>query len=196
MSVDRRLLNWGVFLILLGAVPLAVAQGWIPRDVVARAWELWPLILIGIGIGLILRRTPLHALGGIVVAGTCGLMLGALVAVGFGGFNVGAIGCGGAAADAPQVVTQQGAFAGGTPRVSLSATCASLRVATVPGAGWDVSVRGSDNARPTIDASADHLTVRSPDRTVVVPFQTQRASWQVDLGADSASRPRPDGERR
>ncbi len=85
MSVDRRLLNWGVFLVLVGGVPLAVAQGWIPSETVANAWELWPLILIGAGIGLILSRTPLRALGGIIVAGTFGVILGAMLAVGFGG---------------------------------------------------------------------------------------------------------------
>ena len=114
MSVDRRLLNWGVFLVLLGAIPLAVAQGWLPRDLVARAWELWPVILIGAGVGLLLGATPLRALGGVVVAATFGVMLGALVSVGFGGFNLGGIACGNAPSDAPLVLQESGSFDGGT----------------------------------------------------------------------------------
>ena len=125
MSVDRRLLNWGIFLVLLGGIPLAVAQGWIPRDVVARAWELWPLILIGAGIGLILSRTPFQAIGGIIVAGTFGVILGAIVAVGFGGIGIGTLGCGPAAAfggtRAPTPHRPAGRFGiGTTPTISAS----------------------------------------------------------------------------
>jgi hypothetical protein len=185
MSVDRRLLNWGVFLVLVGGVPLAVAQGWIPRDTVARAWELWPFILIGAGVGLILSRTQLRALGGIVVAGTCGVILGAILAVGFSGFSVGDIGCGGAAADAPRILDDQGAFEGGSGRIVLAANCATVRVATVSGTTWGVRVTGTENARPTLERSADRVSVRSPQSPVVFPFSTQRSSWQVDLGADT-----------
>jgi hypothetical protein len=187
MSVDRRLLNWGVFLVLLGGIPLAVAQGWIPRDIVARAWELWPFVLIGAGVGLLLRRTPLHALGGIIVAGTCGVILGSLIAVGTGGLSFGNIGCGGGAADNPQILQESGTFEGGsgTGRVALSATCASVHVTTEAGAGWAVTVDGTENARPTVSHEADVVTVRSPEGSVVFPFSTRRSTWRVALGTDS-----------
>jgi hypothetical protein len=184
MSVDRRLLNWGVFLVLLGGVPLAVAQGWIPEDVVAHAWELWPLILIGAGIGLILSRTPLRALGGIIVAGTFGVILGGMLAVGFGGFSVGNVGCGGASAGAPQILQESGAFEGGTGRVVLAANCATLEVSTSAGPGWGVTVTGTENAKPTVNHDGDEVAVRSPENRVVFPFSTQRSTWQVALGTD------------
>ena len=95
MSVDRRLVNLGVFLLILGAIPLAVSQGWITRETVSHAWDLWPLILIGIGIGLILRRTPVHFVGGLLVAATFGTIFGAVLA---GGLSVGAFGCANTAA--------------------------------------------------------------------------------------------------
>lgn len=185
MSIDRRLANAGVFLLILGAIPLAVDQGWIARETVSRAWELWPLILIGIGIGLILRRTPLHFTGGLLVAATFGTMLGALLA---GGLNLGALGCGAApAATDPTVLDEHGAFAGGTVAVDLNATCASLSIAPVPGAAWGVAVSGAAGARPTLDKAADRLGVRSPDRTVTIPFDTARRSrWAVTLGTDVA----------
>jgi len=184
MSVDRRLLNWGVFLVLLGGVPLAVAQGWIPEDVVAHAWELWPLILIGAGIGLILSRTPLRALGGIIVAGTFGVILGAMLAVGFGGLSLGNVGCGGVTGRAPQILQENGAFAGGAGRVVLAANCATLEVSTSAGAGWGVTVTGTENARPTVTHDGGEMAVRSPENPVVFPFSTQRSTWQVDLGTD------------
>jgi len=185
MSVDRRLLNWGVFLVLLGAIPLAVAQGWLPRDLVARAWELWPFILVGAGIGLILRATPLRALGGIVVSATLGVMLGALVAVGFGGFSFGGVACGGAAADGPQVLQESGSFDAATASVILAANCASLEVGTVAGSAWSIDVHGTDSARPTVERTSDRLAVRSPNGNVAFPFGSQGASWRADLGTEA-----------
>jgi len=185
MSVDRRLLNWGIFLVLLGGIPLAVSQGWIPRDLVTRAWELWPLILIGAGAGLILAATPLRALGGIVVSATLGMMRGALIAVGFGGFGFGGFGCGDAAADAPKVLEESGSFAGGTGTVLLAANCASLEVAPGAGSAWSVDVRGSDTVRPTVERTAERLEVRSPGSNVVFPLGTQRASWRAELGTET-----------
>jgi len=184
MSVDRRLLNWGIFLVLLGGVPLAVAQGWISRDLVEHAGKLWPLILVGAGAGLILSATPFRALGGIVVSATFGLMLGSFIAVGFGGLDLGSVGCGAADPAAPQLVERSGSLSGGAGTVRLTASCALVTVATTAGASWNVDVSGTENARPTIVEAADQLAVRSPDGPVVFPFSTRRASWAVTLGTD------------
>lgn len=50
MSIDRGFLGWGVFLILLGGIPLAVNQGWLDAAVVEGAWQLWPVVIIGIDV--------------------------------------------------------------------------------------------------------------------------------------------------
>jgi hypothetical protein len=182
MTVDRRLLNWGVFLVLVGGIPLAVSQGWIDRDVVARAWELWPFILIGAGIGLLLAATPLRALGGVIVAATIGTMVGAVLAVGFGGFSFGSIGCG-AGTGGPQIVDERGTFDGGSASVTLEARCAEVSVTTGAGAGWALTVNGAEDARPTVAAAAGSLAVRSPEGPVVFPFN-QGSSWRLVLGTD------------
>ena len=183
MSVDRRLVNLGIFLLILGAIPLAVSQGWIARETISHAWELWPLILIGIGIGLILRRTPLHFAGGLLVAATLGTMLGAFLA---GGLSLSALGCGNAAAATdPLVLDEHGTFVGGTTSVVLRATCESLSVVPASGAAWGVTVAGTAGARPMLDQAADRLEVRSPDQTVVLPFADgRRSQWNVTLGTD------------
>lgn len=184
MSVDRRLLNWGIFLVLLGGVPLAVAQGWISADLVEHAWELWPLLLVGAGVGLILSTTPFRALGGIVVSATFGVILGSFIAVGFGGFSFGSLGCGAADPGDPQLVERSGSFSGGDATVELVASCATVTVSTTPGASWNVNVRGTENARPALVESADKLVVRAPDGPVAFPVSTRRASWAVSLGTD------------
>jgi hypothetical protein len=70
MHVDSRFIGWGVFFIVLGAVPLAVGQGRIDtakivlvlvggylllRAVVPQVDQggLWPLVLGGVGIALL-----------------------------------------------------------------------------------------------------------------------------------------------
>jgi hypothetical protein len=182
MSVDRRLVNLAVFLLILGAIPLAVGQGWLARDSLSQAWELWPLILIGIGLGLILRRTPLHFAGGLVVAATFGTILGALLA---GGLSFGSLECGSqsAAAD-PTILDQHGSFEGETSDVVLHASCANLVVAPAGGADWGVTVRGASGAQPTLVQASSRLDVRSPDQAVVFPFDGgRRSSWNVALGA-------------
>ena len=98
-TFDADSSGWGVFLILAGAVPLGVRAGYLDADQVGRLWSLWPLILIGIGVGLILRRTRLAFLGGLIVAATFGLMVGGLLSVGSTGFAGG--NCGGAGATKP-----------------------------------------------------------------------------------------------
>ena len=79
MHINRSLLNWGVFLIALGGIPLAVDQGWVESGIASDLGQLWPLILVGIGLGLILRWTPLAWFGGALVAATFGVIFGAAI---------------------------------------------------------------------------------------------------------------------
>ena len=54
MRVDRGRLNWGIFFIVLGAVPLAYQQGLVSSSAVDDAWRLWPLVIVGIGLAFVL----------------------------------------------------------------------------------------------------------------------------------------------
>ena len=78
-----------IILIGVGAVALLVMTGHISSS---EFWSWygrwWPLLLIGWGIGLLLRRTPVEWLGGAVVAITFGIMGGGLLATGWSGFPV------------------------------------------------------------------------------------------------------------
>jgi len=58
VRIDRRLLGWGVFFVLLGGIPLLVQSGVLDPGLLAGAWHLWPLVIVGLGLGLILGRTP------------------------------------------------------------------------------------------------------------------------------------------
>lgn len=159
MRLDRRLLGWGVFFILLGAVPLAVRQGLVPADAVSRAWTLWPLLLIAAGIGLLLRRTPFEFVGGLLTAATLGLIGGALIAGG-------AIPFGGCSSDRDTTAfpAQRGDLAG-RATVSLTLNCGDLTVQTADGSTWTLEGVDQGGQVPTIDAGPDRLRVSSATRT-------------------------------
>lgn len=179
MRIDRGLLGWGVFLILVGAVPLAVRGGYLTSEQVAQAWSLWPLILVGIGVGLVLTRTPLEWVGGIVVAATLGLMIGALVATGARGFP-GTV-CGGGTAGTPFEARSGTLEAPATIAIELD--CGELALDGAPGAGWTVS-GSSPQGAPAIEAGPDSLRLRSGDDGFAIPFAGAAHSWEVTIPRD------------
>ena len=164
MHVNRGLLGWGVFFITLGCVPLAARAGYLDPVRLDRAWELWPLILVGIGLGLILRRTKAAAVGALVVGVTCGLMGGALLAGGMpsvGGLS--ACGFGSRTASGSGFPDQAGSF-GLEARVDVELNCGELTLASADGTGWSVTGTADDGRPPEIRAAGDRLLVRSPSR--------------------------------
>jgi hypothetical protein len=176
MHVRRGLLGWGVFLILAGAVPLAVRAGYLTTDEIGQLWSLWPLILIGIGVGLILRRTPLDFLGGLIVAATLGLMAGGLLGAGVAGFSGGTCGQSGGTQAFP---TRDGTFAA-AGSVDVQLNCGNLTVATAAGSGWRIEGTDANGSGPTIDAGAGSISVHS--RTTSVPFGLgDRDTWHLTL---------------
>jgi hypothetical protein len=181
MRIDRGLLGWGVFLIVLGAVPLAVRAGYVDEDTVRRAWELWPLILIGIGLGLVLQRTQAAFVGGLVVAITFGLLGGSLLAVGFsGGLSGCTVGVGSGAGTPFE--TRTGTFAGSAD-VQVDLNCGELTVTPATGSTWTVAGSDSNGKGPDITSSADRLRIRSTERGGFgIDGSGQR--WQVSLPTD------------
>jgi hypothetical protein len=171
MHVNRGLMGWGVFFIVLGVVPLAVRSGMLDPEVLRRAWELWPLILIGIGLGLVLARTRLAILGTLVVAVTFGLMGGALIAAGIGSVG-GFTSCGfGAGQGGDAFPTQAGSF-GGDASVRLEMNCGEMNAVAADGPGWSVSGTSEGGQAPELSDTTSKLVVRTPERS------------GVDLGAD------------
>jgi hypothetical protein len=138
VRVDRRFLNWGIFLIILGLVPLLVHEGVIDSGAVRQAWRLWPLIIVGIGVGIILRRTPAALAGGLIVAATFGLLFGSLFAAGTGGV---VLGCSGTGSGAGAQSTRQGTFGAGTAEADITMNCGTLQVGAGQGRDWSVTAR-------------------------------------------------------
>jgi hypothetical protein len=182
MHIDRRLLGWGTFFILLGAIPLAVRGGYLDERSVSSWFSLWPLLLVGWGLGLLLRRTPAGWIGGAVTTVVFGVMAGGALATGFNGMPAfGA--CNGDRVGTP-FQTQSGTLAtDGT--VNLKFNCGTLAVTAIDGADW--SVAGSDDGGrgPRVEANGTQVTFETPTGSAF--FQdVGENSWTVGLPRASA----------
>jgi hypothetical protein len=180
MRMRRGLLNWGIFLVCLGLVPLAVQLGLISMDVAAEIVRLWPLILIGIGIGLLLRFTRFDVLGVVVSASTSGLLIGSLLTGGIA--STAAVGCGGGAVGGTP--TDRHGSAGSALQFGVELTCGDMAVRRTSGSEWAVEVVAEGT--PRIDAGATSIALRSASDMSFGPFGgRQREQWDVSLPVDS-----------
>ena len=173
MRVDGRFVGWGLFFIVAGALPLAVQGGYLPADAASQVWRLWPLILVGLGVGIILGRTPLGWLGSLLVPAIFGLLVGSALAGGIAGvacgFDVGDPSIGAQATVGGELTE------GGT--VELDFDCGPLDVGTAAGPGWSLTYRR--DVEPRIDESPERLRVVSPEGA----FLGRGSDWDVTLPA-------------
>jgi hypothetical protein len=177
MKLNRGRLNWGVFFIVLGAVPLAYHQGAVSLNALGDAWRLWPLVLVGIGLGFVLSRTPAYFVGGLVVAACLGLVLGSLFAVGP------QLGCGPGGSTTGST-SRDGSFAGAA-QVELNLQCGRATVTTSPDSQWHVSATSTDSSNPDVSFSATSLTVSSGNRDGWW-LQRGEEDWNVALPSGQA----------
>ncbi len=179
MRINRGFLGWGVFLVLVGAVPLAVRAGYLTEAQIPDVISLWPLILIGIGVGILLARTPYGFLGGLLIAATFGLMVGGLLAGGVEGIGRGACGPGGATTAFP---TREGPLTGTSASVDLDLNCGNVTVEVQPGNAWRIEGEDREGIGPNVNADNDSLRVRShDDDNGFLDALNDRETWRVWL---------------
>ena len=176
MTVRRGFLYFGVFLVAAGGVVLLTEAGVLDPDAVLAALAWWPLAIIAIGAGLILRRTRAAIPGGMLAAATPGLLLGATFV---------------AVPDLPTpctdldqvggaVVTRDGAF-GSTASVDLSLACGDLTVTTLPGAAWRIDARDGTGRTTDVTAGGDSLVVDADGRDTRFGWNAGAVDWDVAL---------------
>lgn len=178
MTVNRRFLYWGVFLVAAGAVTLLAQGDAVSNDVGAQALRLWPVAIIALGVGLLLRRTRFGLAGGLLAAAMPGLLVGGLI-VAVPRFVPGCDGVAPATFD-----TRQGTFAGAAS-VDLALACGDLTVTTVPGTGWQLQSDTAGAAATAVDVSADRLSVKSSSQRRPFGVTPGGDVWRVALPAAS-----------
>ncbi|HEX4897097.1 MAG TPA: hypothetical protein VFV53_01910 [Candidatus Limnocylindrales bacterium] len=157
MRVNRTLLYSGIFLVAIGGVVVAADLGGVRTEVLVDALRLWPLAIIAIGLGLVLRRTRVSLAGGMLAAAAPGLLLGGAFSVvpRVGEF----CGLGDVAATA---ITREGTF-DGPASVSVTTGCGSLDLRTDRGPGWRLEARHTDGRAPLVVGSARTLSIDAVD---------------------------------
>jgi hypothetical protein len=182
MHVNRGLLGWGVFFIALGAVPLAVHAGVLDAEVASRAWELWPLVLVGIGLGLVLHRTRAAAVGGVMVALVFGLMAGGVVAGGWPTSGFAVCGSGGPQDASGSSGGNRTGTLGTAARVAVATDCGATTVGGQAGSDWAVAW-DAEGQVPAVVATSSSLSVEAGNRHGFA-IAGSDAHWTVTLPRD------------
>jgi hypothetical protein len=177
MRINRGFLGWGVFLVLVGAVPLAVRAGYLTEDQIPNVANLWPLILIGIGVGILLSRTQFGFLGGLVVAATFGLMVGGLLAGGVEGFRTGTCGPSSGTTAFP---SREGSLTETAASIDIDLNCGGATIDVAPGSAWQIEGEDRNGIGPNVNADNDSLRIRSRDSDFLDALN-DRESWRVVL---------------
>jgi hypothetical protein len=173
MTVRRGLLYFGVFLVAAGGVTLLVSAGVLDEARVADALAWWPLAVIAIGAGLVLRRTRAAVPAVVVAAAVPGLMLGAMF-VAVPEISAFPTPCTDAVADGGTAINRAGSF-GSAARVELELSCGDLAVTTAPGTAW--TLEGTDGTNRTADVS-------SSDDRLSISSSANRNRWGWHAGPD------------
>ncbi len=182
MTINRRLLHWGLFFITTGAVVLAVQAGPVTADGVEAALRLWPVLVIALGVGVLLRATRLRAAGGIILAVVPGLilggMLGAASLVEWDDMRHIRNACTGIRPTS--IETRQGTFAADAS-VDLDLALGELTITTQPGSSWNLDVAGYPGLSPDVDADPTDLSVASASRSGWRWLDCADDVWQLAL---------------
>lgn len=184
MHIDRRLLGWGAFFILLGAIPLAVRAGYLEEGWVSSWFQLWPILLIGWGLGLLLRRTPIDWIGGALTTLVFGVMAGGALATGFNGIPVFG-GCGDDSDRAGSAFQTQSGTLATDGQVNVTFNCGTLAVTAIDGTDWSLAGSNSENRGPRVEANGSQLSMETPSGDGF--FQdVGESNWTVGLPRSTA----------
>jgi hypothetical protein len=167
-----------VFLILAGSIPLLVRADVLSESQVTDLWTLWPMILIGLGVGLLLSRTRFGFVGGLIVAATFGLIVGGLLSSGVTGATAGACGSYQGATAFPPI---GGSFESGAASIKIRLDCGDVAVSAMPGLAWTVVGQAREGHAPHVEGGPDHLAVSPTDNGGLFGIFSTRSSWDVTV---------------
>ena len=175
MRINRALLYAGTFLVTIGGVLVVVNQGLLATSTVSDALRYWPLAVLAIGTGLVLRHTRISLASGLLAAAMPGLLLGGTFAVAprlSGDCGV---------PNQPQSVLSRSGELGSDAHVSVTLNCGSLDVGTADGTGWHLDASYSGGHEPLLSGLDGNLAVTSPSESGFDTLGTRRASWNLTL---------------
>ncbi len=155
MRINRTFLYWGIFLVSIGGVLVAADVGGLDSGTIADGLRLWPLAVVAIGVGIVVRRTRIRVAGGLLAAALPGLVIG-------GGFAIIpriALDCG--ASGAVAAVTAHDGVFDGAARIKIATGCGALDVSTAPGSAWHFDDGNTIGRTAIVDATSRSLSIDS-----------------------------------
>ena len=175
MAINRRLLYAGLFLVALGGVLVAVDLAAVDTTALAGVLRLWPVALIAIGAGIVLRRGRYALVAGILAAMLPGLVLG-------GGLAVAprhGLDCA-AGSEPAETTTQHGTLT--TPaNVSVFTSCGSISIGTQPGAEWQLTSSSVVGRTPDVELTDEGLRIQSGGGEDWDWLESGRDTWSLAL---------------
>jgi hypothetical protein len=173
MVIRRSLLFWGLLLVPLGAIPLLVRAGALDGSVFDDAWRLWPLILVGGGLAIMVGRRA-RAMISVVLAIALGVVGGGALASG----DIPYVGDCVATRAATERVTQGGTLE--TPAtVRLEMDCGDIDVTASATSSWSLDAEHLGSP-PIVSVTATGLRVAVPDQA-----GPHRQVWSLGLPIDA-----------
>jgi hypothetical protein len=174
MHVNRKSMYLGVFLVAVGGVLLAADADRLDAAALTDALRLWPLAVVAIGLGIVLRQSWLGLGVGVLAVAIPGLMLGSALALvpRFAGD------CGARGVPEP-VLTEEGSFEG-PASVFVATGCGAIAVNTAAGDDWRLAARNTEGQAPGVQASGQSLSVRSNTHGWRL-FEAGRDDWDLTL---------------
>ena len=193
MHVRRDLLFAGLFFIPLGAITLLVRAGTIDADALLDAPRLWPLMLVGLGLALLLGRSRAASLGTAVVALVLGVLVGSAIAS--GNVWIGNVAeCGPVSGSTPTQHIEQERHVRRPGRASISRSVAARSPSRRrPGNDWALSGRLPGTRARLVSDAATASTSASPtgERHPPPRLDDQGAGRPARVRAASSRTPRP-----
>ena len=182
MRVNRALLFAGVFLAALGGVLVAADLRSVDTPTLTDVLRLWPLAIVAIGLGLVLRRSRLRLPTLIAAAALPGVVLGSALAV-----APRFVADCGVRGEPVSVASTAGSF-DGPATVAIRTGCGSLDVTTAPGNGWTLDARNTAGRAPVVSRSARSLSIESSARDGAHLFDAGRDAWHLALPTSEIER--------
>ena len=175
MAINRRFLYVGLFLVALGGVLVAVDLAAIDSPTLGNALRLWPLAVIAIGAGIVFRRSRYALVAGVLAAMMPGLVVGGGLAVA-PRYSVDCAERG----ELVQTASRSGTFSAPAV-VSVTTSCGSIRVNTVPGNEWQLTAASDGGRTPAVSGAADRLSVTSTSHEGWDWLGEGRDTWDLAL---------------
>jgi len=175
--IHRKALFVGVSLAAAGTVMLIGLGDTAAGDAITQALRLWPLAIVALGVGLLVRRTRFAVAGTLVAATLAGLVVGGAVVAAPNANSV----C--EDSDAAWQPARSGSFVS-PATVNLSLTCAELQVTTIFGSAWELRTRELGGRSAVLTETTDSLDIRSEADRWDSGFGPHGDDWELALPTD------------